>query len=64
MSGFEQTDPVPHQFVGTAIDVRRGHLEGELKRGAAGGRRCILRRPVRPRQGKDVAADLIFDPTG
>src|SRR6185369_5377683 len=39
---FEQIDALPHQFVGTTIDVGRRHLEGELKRGTAGGRRGIL----------------------
>ena len=59
---LQQIDAVPRQLIRAAIDVINGNLERELQRRAPLWRRCILRRPARPRQSERVAADLIFDP--
>ena len=44
-----QTDVLPHEMFGAAVDFSHRDLEGELKGGRAGGHRSVLGRKVRPR---------------
>jgi hypothetical protein len=60
----EQSDALPHELVGALIDLESGHLECELKRGAAVGGWSICGSQARSRQGQRVVADSIFDPAG